>query len=217
MKNKKTLYHFILDSSGSMSADQVNTVNLFNRQVATVRDLAISYPDQKFLTGLTIFNESVNHLLRETPVHKLIELSHDKYRPNGYTALYDAIGESVSGIKERFGKEIDNGEMSVVVIVLTDGHENASRRFDQRMIASMIDELQATDGWVFTILGADFDITQVSKEMNLGRSAFNYAKSDFKNLSDDMDSSLRAYAHSKSSGIIDKDYFKKGKDDKNNN
>ncbi|MFN5912360.1 MAG: vWA domain-containing protein [Bacteroidota bacterium] len=211
MKNKRTLYHFILDSSGSMSADRVNTVNLFNKQVATVRSLAITYPEQTFLTGLTIFNEQINHLLRETPVHKLIELSHDRYRPDGYTALYDAIGESVSGIKERFGTVIENGEMSVVVIILTDGHENASRRFDQRMIAAMIDELQATDGWTFTILGADFDITQVSDGMNLERKyTFNYSKSDFQGISDDMENSLRSYADSKSKGFIDKNYFKKG-------
>ena len=142
---------------------------------------------------------------------KLIELSHDRYRPDGYTALYDAIGESVSGIKERFGTVIENGEMSVVVIILTDGHENASRRFDQRMIAAMIDELQATDGWTFTILGADFDITQVSDGMNLERKyTFNYSKSDFQGISDDMENSLRSYADSKSKGFIDKNYFKKG-------
>ena len=218
MKNKNTLYHFILDSSGSMSADQLNTVNLFNRQVATVRDLAITYPEQNFLTGLTIFNENVNHLFRESPVQKLIELSHDKYRPEGYTAFYDAIGETVSGIKNRFGSEINRGEMSVVVIVLTDGHENASKRFDQRMIASIITELQVADNWTFTILGADFDITQVSDGINFRRqSAFNYAKRDFKSMTDDMDKSLRGYANSKSKGIIDKDFFKKGDNLNNNN
>tara|TARA_B100000795_G_C22779518_1_gene431596 strand:+ start:1072 stop:1728 length:657 start_codon:yes stop_codon:yes gene_type:complete len=218
MKNKKTLYHFILDSSGSMKADQLNTVNLFNRQVATVRDLAISYPEQNFLIGLTIFNENVNHLFRESPVHKLIELSREKYRPKGYTAFYDAIGETVSGIKNRFGSEINRGEMSVVVIVLTDGHENASKRFDQRMIASMITELQVADNWTFTILGADFDITQVSDGINFRRqSAFNYSKRDFKNMTDDMDRSLRGYANSKSKGIIDKDFFKRGNNLSNNN
>lgn len=185
MKNKKTLYHFILDSSGSMNADRVNTVNLFNKQVATVRTLAIMYPEQTFLTGLTIFNDRINHLFRETPVHKLIELNHANFCPDGYTALYDAIGESVNGIKERFGSVIDAGAMSVVVIILTDGHENASRKYDQRMIAAMIDELQATDGWTFTILGADFDITQVSDGINLNRqSTFNYSKADFKGMSD---------------------------------
>ena len=211
MKNKRTLYHFILDSSGSMCADRVNTVNLFNKQVATVRTLAISYPEQTFLTGLTIFNDRIDHLFQETPVHKLIELSHDRYRPQGYTALYDAIGESVNGIMKRFGTVIQNGEMSVVVIILTDGHENASRKYDQRMIAAMIDELQATDGWTFTILGADFDITQVSDGMNFDRQyAFNYSKADFKSMSDDMENSLRSYADSKSKGIIDKNFFKKG-------
>jgi hypothetical protein len=214
MKNKKTLYHFILDNSGSMTPDRANTVNLFNRQVATVRSLAITYPEQNFLTGLTVFNERINHIMRETPVHKLTELGLDRYRPNGYTALYDAIGESVSGIKERFGVEIEKGEMSVVVIILTDGHENASMRFDQRMIAAMIDELQATDCWTFTILGADFDITSVSEGMKIGKqSAFNYSKSNFHNMSADVEKSLKSYAASKSKGIIDKSFFTKGDDE----
>ena len=217
MKNNTTLYHFILDSSGSMRTDRVNTVNLFNRQVATVRTLAITYPEQQFLTGLTAFNHHIDPIMRETPVHKLTELGLDRYRPDGYTALYDAIGYSVSGIKERYGKAIGDGEMSVVVIILTDGQENASTRYDKRMIAAMIDELQATGSWTFTILGVDFDITDVSEDMNIDKqSAFNYSKSEFQYCAADMQKSLMSYAQNKSKGIIDKSFFTKGDDEQVN-
>lgn len=210
MKNKKTLYHFILDSSSSMSADRVNTVNMFNKQVTTVKSLASEFPDQQFLAGLTIFNQEVNHILQETPANQLRELSYDRYFPNGMTALFDAIGESTVRIREKFGSEILDGRMSVVVIVLTDGHENASRMFDVVRIAKLIRDLEATDNWSFTILGADFDITAMSRTMNIRpTAAFNYSKADFKAMENDMSESIHAYADMKSKGFISKDFFKK--------
>jgi len=210
MKNGKTLYHFILDSSGSMAHDRVNTVNLFNRQVATVRALSREYPDQQFLTGLTVFNDQVTHLLQETPVHLLRELDMETYRPEGYTALFDAIGGSIDRIRDFHGPDLGRGRMTVVMIVLTDGHENASRKYDRARIAKMFQDLQATDQWTFTVLGADFDITQVSDDLNLARnSSFNYAKSDFRQMAIDVEDSIKRYAAQKSQGRIDKDYFRK--------
>jgi uncharacterized protein YegL len=210
MKNKRTLYHFILDSSASMMADRINTVNMFNRQVATIRSLAIEYPRETFLTGLTIFNDRIDHVLLETPVSRLQELRLDRYQPIGFTALYDAIGETTERIKEQFGSQIGSGEMSVVVIILTDGHENASRRYDVSMVGQMIRELEASENWTFTILGADFDITAVSQDLNFrNRSSFNYSKSDFKKMEEDIEDSMRHYASLKSKGESTKDYFRK--------
>jgi uncharacterized protein YegL len=210
MKNKRTLYHFILDSSGSMMADRINTVNMFNRQIATVRSLAIEYPQQTFLTGLTVFNDRIDHILLETPVSRLRELRLDRYVPDGFTALYDAIGETTERIKEHFGGQIESGEMSVVVIILTDGHENASRRYDVSIIGQMIRELEASENWTFTILGADFDITAVSKDLNFrDRTSFNYSKQDFKKMEEDIEDSIRHYAMLKSRGESTKEYYRK--------
>ena len=46
MKNKKTLYHFVLDKSGSMSNCRETTVNGFNSQLDTIRDLQKEFPDK---------------------------------------------------------------------------------------------------------------------------------------------------------------------------
>ena len=48
MKNKKTLYHFILDKSGSMANCRVATVNGFNAQLGTIKDLQKKFPEQEF-------------------------------------------------------------------------------------------------------------------------------------------------------------------------
>lgn len=210
MKNKTTLYHFILDSSGSMSNDRERTVQLFNQQIATVRSLAHEYPEQTFLAGLTIFNDQVQHILRETAADKLIDLKFEVYHPDGLTALYDAIGESTRNIRDKFEHQIRENELSVVVIILTDGHENASKKYDARKIAGIIKELEASDNWSFTILGADFDITKVSADLNFSpQSSLNYEKANFRSMAMDMEDSIREYAELKKTGIISKDFFRK--------
>ena len=132
------------------------------------------------------------------------------YRPDGLTALYDAIGESVDRIREQYKNLLANNEMSVVMIILTDGHENASRKYGVGDIGRMIKTLEETGKWTFTILGADFDITAVSSHMNFRSSAsLNYDKAYFCEMTEDIEESIRYYAKEKSKGHISKDFFQK--------
>lgn len=208
MKNKKTLYHFVLDKSGSMSDVREQTIDMFNEQIQTIRTLQIEYPEQEFYVGLSVFNDWVTHLVMQKPVHLTYPIHEDVYRPSGLTALNDGIGESVANIQEQFGKLVENDEMSIVVVVLTDGRENASRKYDGMQIAQMITELSATEKWTFTVLGADFDISTISSSMKFS-SSYNYKKSGFSGLSEDINESLRNYASSKSKGVIEKEFLKR--------
>ena len=56
MKNKTTLYHFIVDQSGSMAGLEEQTIAGFNAQLKTIQDLKMERPDQSFLCSLTFFN-----------------------------------------------------------------------------------------------------------------------------------------------------------------
>ena len=209
MKNKKTLYHFILDKSGSMGDVREQTVSMFNKQVDTIKELAIKYDDQEFFTGLTVFNDRLEYEVDFKSSTELQCIRYEHYLPNGMTALYDAVGSSIYRIKERFDKQIESNEMSVVIVVLTDGHENTSVRFDAIQIAKLIKELEATEKWSFSILGADFDITSVSSKLNFQASASRqYSKSNFFDIEEDMEESIRSYADQKSKGNIDKDFLK---------
>ena len=55
MKNKKTLYHFVLDKSGSMENCRETTVNGFNAQLETIKELQKEFREQEFEVSLTIF------------------------------------------------------------------------------------------------------------------------------------------------------------------
>ena len=53
MKNKTTLYHFIVDQSGSMAGMEQQTIRGFNTQLEKIQELEKQMPEQKFLCSLT--------------------------------------------------------------------------------------------------------------------------------------------------------------------
>ena len=59
MNNKKTYYQIILDNSGSMKDVVKSTIEGYNKQMSTIKQLEEKYSDQEFSVSLTTFNEQV--------------------------------------------------------------------------------------------------------------------------------------------------------------
>jgi hypothetical protein len=79
------------------------------------------------------------------------ELNATTYEPRGMTALNDAIGRTIVSMKKRLKDTKDN----VVVVITTDGLENASTEFRRDQIREMIKECEEKLGWKFMYLAAD--------------------------------------------------------------
>ena len=141
MKNKKTLYHFVLDKSGSMSNCKETTIEGFNNQLKTIEQLQKEFPEQEFEVSLTVFDNEVETLYSHVSINQFRPLTSNMYHPNGGTALLDAIGISINEIRIKNESLILDNEMSVVMVILTDGMENASRQFSYHRIADMIKNL----------------------------------------------------------------------------
>ncbi|MCZ4514527.1 VWA domain-containing protein [Streptomyces sp. ActVer] len=81
-----------------------------------------------------------------------------KLRPRGATALLDAVGRTITALGEHLAdtQEADRpGE--VIVVILTDGHENASAEYTKTTVKKLITRQQDEYGWKFVFLGADQD------------------------------------------------------------
>ena len=167
MKNKTTLYHFVLDNSGSMQDCIEETVKGFNSQLETIKSLQKELPNQNFEVSLTLFNKRVMHVYSKVSVPDFKPLSIFDYNPQGSTSLLDAIGKSINKIRIANDAKILNNEMSIVMIILTDGMENSSRQFTFRQISETIATLEETNKWVFTFLGADIDAFEISNMLNI--------------------------------------------------
>jgi hypothetical protein len=81
-----------------------------------------------------------------------------KLRPRGATALLDAVGRTITTLGEHLdGTEEADRPGEVIVVILTDGHENASREYTKTAVKKLITRQQDDYGWKFVFLGADQD------------------------------------------------------------
>jgi len=226
-KNTKTYYLLILDKSGSMDNVISETVNGFNEQVQMIKNLKEKYPEQEIIVSLTTFNHDVEHdlflakpsQLKELEAlrawqenrHNMVETVNLIYRPGGLTALYDAIGRSVNKLRETIKKEIKNNEASAVVVIITDGHENASREYSYEDISKMIRELEKSNNWTFSYLGSTPDAVNIARGMNIAsNNAMYYDKMKMQKVwKEDLNESMENYIKSKISGSVNKDFLKK--------
>jgi len=224
VKNKKTYYQIILDKSGSMSDCIESTVNGFNEQMQMIKSLQSKFPEQEVLVSLTTFNQDVDFDVECSKPSALKEMISEKkrsswfneptdyvvYSPNGMTALYDAIGKSVTKIQDIAKKEIEKDEATVVVVIITDGHENSSTEFRYEQIQSMIKELEKSENWTFSYLSNTLNAVDDATRMNIKReNAIRYSKSDMMGTYSDISSSLDSYMEKKMRNIKEQQFFKK--------
>ena len=79
-------------------------------------------------------------------------LAASTFRPEGATALYDAVGFAVESASERLNLMPFYQRPKVIVLVATDGAENASRAYTGTQVRSMIQLRRARDKWHFLLL-----------------------------------------------------------------
>jgi uncharacterized protein YegL len=208
MKNNTTIYHFVVDQSGSMSGSEGPTIEGFNSQLKTIRNLKKEFPDNEYIVSVTFFEDAVMDVIKFVNIDQVTFLTRESYRPGGLTALLDGIGKSIEAIRNRFDEELKRDEASVVMIVLTDGGENASKYYTRHLIAEMIKELDATGKWTFSFLGAGLDAVSASQNLNIRReNIMSYDKENICSMMDDMSESIRTYERQKFSGNLKSDLF----------
>ena len=107
------------------------------------------------------------------------------------------------------GKDLAKEEASVVVVVLTDGQENASSRFSGQMIREKMDALQASGLWNFVFIGADFDITATAGYFKAHTdNRMNVSKEDIGSAFSRVNQSMASYISDKKDGKINKTFLK---------
>lgn len=133
----------LLDGSGSMcdcTTDSIGSFNTFIKEQKDVGEanLTVIWFDHEFRVAY-------EGLLSAYP-----ELT--TWPCRGSTALYDAVGKTFNHVRERFTKESPE---KVILAILTDGEENASKEFSQQKAMQFITEHQDKYGWLVMMLAID--------------------------------------------------------------
>lgn len=78
--------------------------------------------------------------------------------PRGATALFDAIGQSVTGFGRVLAALPEHARPDTVqVVVVTDGEENSSREFGLDAVRALVTQQKEQYSWDFMFLGANQD------------------------------------------------------------
>lgn len=140
----------VVDRSGSM----MNIAKDMNGGIATLLKDQAAQPGECLVDVFT-FDQRVEHVIAETPV---ADVSGAFVAPRGSTALNDAVGIAVSTLGERFAAmDEDKRPGTVVVVVVTDGMENASHEWTNDKIKALVTQQTDDYGWTFLYLAANVD------------------------------------------------------------
>ena len=152
----------ILDESGSMTNIEKQAIDGVNETVQTIRTAQKKHEDQEhFLTLVSFNSESVKTIYENVEAEKVEELTSKQYQPSCCTPLYDAMGNALT----KLSKNVAEND-AVLVTVITDGYENASREYDGKAIKSLVESLK-DKGWLFTYIGANQDVEAVAATISI--------------------------------------------------
>lgn len=144
----------IVDASGSMESNYNQALSGINETLATIRSDAKKNDgicQRVTLLSFASGGDPLAYIYCDAISSATGTVSPRDYKLRGCTALYDAIGNSASGLEHRMGKD-----EKALVTIITDGQENDSRTWSRESIKKLIDRLTA-QGWAFSYIGANQD------------------------------------------------------------
>ena len=160
-KNKEINIVFLLDRSGSMHGIELDTIGGYNSYIKS------RINDNAYVTTI-LFDDKYEILNKNTPIKNIKTLTNKEYYTRGSTALFDAIGKSISYMDELNKKK-------VIFIITTDGYENSSTKYTKEEIKKQI---SIHDNWEFIYIGANIDSYQEASSIGIKTTnTANYEKS----------------------------------------
>ncbi|WOQ18737.1 vWA domain-containing protein [Raineyella sp. W15-4] len=155
-----THLYFLLDRSGSMQSIREDTIGGFNAFIADQR----RHPGDCRVT-LAQFDNQYEVVYRDKPIGDVPGLD---LQPRGTTALLDAIGRLVTDAGAQLASLPEPERPGTVIVgIMTDGYENASREWTHPAIRALIQQQTTTYSWEFLYLGADQDAIEVGTSLGV--------------------------------------------------
>ena len=178
MKDDYTHITVILDRTGSMEAIRDDTIGGFNAFLRQQK----AEPGFATLTLVQFDSQDPYEIVHQFKALAAVpELTRKTLVPRASTPLLDAMGRGINDLEKRLADLREDARPArVVMVIITDGQENASREFRKEQIQKMIQEKQDKHDWQFVFLSAD--LAAIDDALASGvhvRSAMAFDKSSF--------------------------------------
>lgn len=172
----------ILDASGSMESKRKETLEGLRTLLSQIKEDAIK--DKRKVKTSTIIVEfsdydNIKTLVNEEDSSKLDVEVIEKYRPNGGTALFDAIGYGF--------RKLPLGQDNVFINIFTDGEENDSKEFSGAIIKDFI-TMARDRNWAVTFMGASEEALETAKRLNISEKNTMFFSNNKRGVTDSLNS-----------------------------
>ena len=166
MKEKLEELVFILDKSGSMSGKELDTIGSFNSTIKEHVD-----KDYDVLVTTVLFSDNQKVIHDRIDIKQVEPLTASQYKTDGCTALIDAMGDTISHIKDiqKHQRRPEDVPEHTLFVIVTDGMENASHKYSSDDVKRMVEQ-QKENGWEFLFLGANIDAVETAKQFSIDES-----------------------------------------------
>ena len=170
-ENNLTELVFILDRSGSMRGLESDTIGGFNAMIEKQKK-----EEGACLVSTVLFDNESTVLHDRLPIEEIRALTERDYQVGGCTTLIDAIGGAIHhiGNVHKYARKEDVPAHTMFVI-MTDGMENASRRYSSDEVKRKIERQKDKYGGEFLFIGANIDAVETAKHYGIAPNrAVNY-------------------------------------------
>ena len=201
MKKNLTELVFILDRSGSMSGLEGDTIGGYNSFLEKQKK-----EEGECLVSTVLFNQYTKVVHDRIPLNEVEKMTEKDYFASGCTALIDAMGGAIHHIRNvhKYIREEDVPEHTIFVII-TDGLENASKRYSSGQVKQMVSE-QQEKGWEFLFLGANIDAVETARSYGIRRENATDYVCDEEGVSGNFSVLSKAVSEYRKTGSIQEDW-----------
>lgn len=133
----------VFDKSSSMNSCRSNAIESLNLQLKSFREEAKKTSIPTFINLLT-FSDYVSQDMVNIPVQDTKDIDLNSYITDGWTALYDGIGEAITILESKKAKRN-------LILIITDGQENRSKKESIWSIQSRIKTCYNANNFTFAM------------------------------------------------------------------
>lgn len=182
---------FLLDRSGSMQSIKTDVIGGFHAFVEEQRT-----GDGQCTATLAQFDNEYEVVYRSIPLADVPQLV---LEPRGSTALLDSIGRLITAAAIEINElSEDDKPGTVIVAVMTDGFENASREWRQPDIKALVEQQSNEFGWEFLYMGANQNAVEVGKGLGVkAEQSITYSRGKSREAMGAVSNNVRKYRNAK--------------------
>lgn len=179
LNNDWTHIGVLIDRSGSMSSLNPSTISVELTQFIR------SQTGGKVTVSASRFDDKYESFLENVPASD-VNITENNIEPRGMTALTESFCRLIDELGEKLSLMTDERPGKVIVVVLTDGEENASSGKyagpeGKKLLREKITHQREVYNWVFFFMGTNFDAVTTGTDLGVDlRTCINFGSNENK-------------------------------------